>query len=242
MSTAVTIEEVFRRAEQGVLRPFLCKGSDAVTYFVKGRGAGSRDLIAEYVCARLGTFLGLPIPPFSVVEVPRELVAESQMAGIQELGHGPAFGSARVEFAQELSTSTIVKVPKELQAQVLLFDWWILNEDRHYTELGGNPNLLWNYEAGELVVFDHNLAFDEEFRIDSFLESHVFSERATTISNPDFRAWEAARLNAALEHLDAIFSELPQAWCEGAPDFDIDAVAAILKRHHSPDFWNFHRP
>ena len=242
MSTVVVIEEVFRRAEQGVLRPFLCKGSDEVTYFVKGRGTGYRDLIAEYVCARLGAALGLPIPAFSIVEVPRELVAQSQMTGIQELGEGPAFGSARVEFAQELSSSTLVRIPKELQARVFLFDWWILNEDRHFTELGGNPNLLWNYEVGELAVIDHNSAFDPGFRVECFRETHAFASRASGFDDRDFRAHETERLEGALAELETIFCELPKEWCEGAPDFDIDAVAGILKRHRTPKFWSIQLP
>ena len=71
MAARITIEEVYKRSEQGVLRPFLCRGSDGETYFVKGRGAGYRGLIGEYACARLGTLLGLPIPAFVIVEVPR---------------------------------------------------------------------------------------------------------------------------------------------------------------------------
>ena len=49
MAARITIEEVYKRSEQGVLRPFLCRGSDGETYFVKGRGAGYRSLIGEEV-------------------------------------------------------------------------------------------------------------------------------------------------------------------------------------------------
>src|SRR4051812_40854470 len=111
MAAAIQVEEVYRRAEQGVLRPFLCRGSDGEVYFVKGRGAGYRDLIAEYLCARLGTLLGLPIPAFSILEVPAKLITTSLVQGIHELGAGSAFGSMRVPSVQELSSSTLPRVP-----------------------------------------------------------------------------------------------------------------------------------
>ena len=138
-----------------MLKPFLCRGSDGENYFVKGRGAGYKGLIAEYVSARLGSILDLPIPPFDVVQVPSELVSQSHLEGIWELGSGPAFGSRQVAYAQEISVSTLVRVPLELQQRVLLFDWWIKNEDRYYSEpQGGNPNLLWNMADNEMVVLD----------------------------------------------------------------------------------------
>lgn len=34
---------------------------------------------------------------------------------------------------------------------VLVFDWWVRNEDRHLTEMSGNPNLLWDMQAGQLA-------------------------------------------------------------------------------------------
>ncbi|MDX9944074.1 MAG: hypothetical protein RBS35_04675, partial [Azonexus sp.] len=58
---------------------------------------------------------------------------------------------------------------------MLVFDWWLHNEDRYLTELGGNPNLLWDIQAEQLAVIDHNQAFDPDFDTAHFLASHVFS-------------------------------------------------------------------
>ncbi len=58
---------------------------------------------------------------------------------------------------------------------MLLFDWWVHNEDRHLTLRGGNPNLLWDMQLGQLVVIDHNQAFDRDFNASRFLDSHVFA-------------------------------------------------------------------
>jgi hypothetical protein len=159
--------------------------------------------------------------------VPAELIARSEVEGIWELGAGPAFGSMRVEYAQELAASSLARVPAELRGRVLLFDWWIRNEDRNYTEQGGNPNLLWNIAEGQLVVFDHNLAFDEEFDAEQFRSGHAFRQHLSALSDPVFQAAEAARLHGALQHFDAILSEMPDVWLtgavEGGQNFDIDS-------------------
>lgn len=42
----VVIEEVLGRSTQGVTEPFICRGDDGETYYVKGYGAGRRSLIA----------------------------------------------------------------------------------------------------------------------------------------------------------------------------------------------------
>jgi hypothetical protein len=66
---SVEIVEIMGRSEQGVTRPFICRGDDGHVYFVKGRGAGMRSLICEWIAGQLGRRLGLPIAPFEIVEV-----------------------------------------------------------------------------------------------------------------------------------------------------------------------------
>ena len=65
----------------------------------------------------------------------------------------------------ELTASTVMEVPVNLQQDVLAFDWWIRNSYRYLTEKGGNPNLFWQPDSHGLVVIDHNLAFDAEFNL-----------------------------------------------------------------------------
>jgi hypothetical protein len=43
-------------------------------------------------------------------------------------------------------------VPVALALDVLVFDWWLRNEDRHLTESGGNPNLLWDVTGEQLDI------------------------------------------------------------------------------------------
>ena len=135
----IAIEEIKSRSVQGVTKPFLCTGDDGKQYYVKGLpGCGRYELIAEYLAGSLGVSMGLPVPPLQIVDVPAELVSLNTVEGIGELGSGLAFGSECVSFTQEYSNSIRPLIDPNLQARVLLFDWWIKNEDRKYGPNGGN--------------------------------------------------------------------------------------------------------
>lgn len=183
----ITIEEIEKRSEQGVLRPFLCLADNGRRYFVKGRGAGTANLIAEYVAGKLGRALKLPIPPCEIVRVPEELIRASAVEGVLDLGSGPAFGSEYVPFVQEVGAKHLTAIAPELKRMVLLFDWWIQNEDRSFKGAAGNPNLLWDTRCNALVVIDHNLAFDATFAARRFWETHIFSEERGALCAREFR-------------------------------------------------------
>jgi len=51
MNTPITITEILGRAEQGMTRPFVCRGDDWMTYYVKGAYAGLRSLCCEWVAS-----------------------------------------------------------------------------------------------------------------------------------------------------------------------------------------------
>lgn len=74
MSSEITIVEIKRRAEQGVTRPFLCRGDDERWYWVKGNGAGRLALCREWIAGRIAQLMDLPIPPFEQVYVPHEII------------------------------------------------------------------------------------------------------------------------------------------------------------------------
>jgi hypothetical protein len=82
----VVIEEVMGRSTQGMTEPFICRGDDGETYYVKGHGAGRRSLIAEWVAGHLATAFGLPVAEYALAEVPEQLVAAKVRADIGELG------------------------------------------------------------------------------------------------------------------------------------------------------------
>lgn len=239
----VQIVEVIRRSEQGVTKPFICRGDDGHVYFVKGRGAGRRSLICEWIAGKLGLGIGLPIAPFSIVDVPEELLEFGTGLDLTDLGSGAAFGSMGQD-VMELNAAGVHDVPVAIQRDVLAFDWWIRNGDRMLTEHGGNPNLFWDPGAGELVVIDHNQAFDPAFDREHFLDFHVFSQQVPSVFGDMVRRREYNhRFSVALEAWDEIRHSLPAEWFFADPemtvpvDFDLDAAYGLLSRHEAPDFW-----
>lgn len=239
----VTIEQIRSRAEQGITKPFLCRGDDDHWYYVKGRGMGLRNLLCEWIAGKLALAFGVPIAHFEQVVVPQALIQTALRPDLSELGAGPAFGSLRHDYAQELTVSHIDLVDPAVQQDVLVFDWWVHNQDRTLTEKGGNPNLLWSQEHSGLVVIDHNQAFDPVFDKTAFFEQHVFAAQAQCVFDDlAHRARYTARMEAALEAFDRACEEVPEEWWlvdDGVPaNFDRTAVRRLLEGFDQGDFWS----
>jgi hypothetical protein len=236
------VVEILRPINQGQTQPVFCKGEDGNNYFVKGYHAGRRSLINEYVCGRLALALGLPVADFEIVEIQAELVELSCLSNNQLLQPGLAFGSREVIHAQELSYTQRSKIAHKLRRDVLMFDWWIRNGDRTLTEVGGNPNLLWDQRFKKLAVIDHNSAFDRTFNIEDFKHRHVFGEEFPVVfgdmlERNDYRD----RLATILPEFDEACSAVPAEWWHvdhGVPtDFDRSSARAILSRILDDNFW-----
>lgn len=240
-TTVLTIVEILSRSEQGVTRPFLCRCDDDRLYYVKGRNAGTRSLICEWLAGNLAGAFGLPIAPFKVDQAPAELV-ELLPEG-RELGTASAFGSERISHAQEFTVSHLSEVPLRLQRDMLVFDWWVRNQDRTLTKLSGNPNLLWDAREQRLAVIDHNLAFDLGFDAIEFSEAHVFSAQFSAVFRDLAECAEYShRLSEALATWNTACETLPPEWWfvdeEQTVPTDFDPVAALtaLNRCTSEDF------
>jgi len=241
---AVEIVEILGRAHQGVTRPFICRGDDGNTYFVKGRGAGRRSQICELVAGQMAAAFGLPIAPFEIVVVPNELINTAFRDDLSELGAGPAFGSCRRNVT-ELSPAQAQEVAESLQRDVLAFDWWVQNGDRTLSERGGNPNLFWDIETDDLLVLDHNQAFDPHFTAEDFFSSHAFSGAARRL----FSDWIARgeyqlRYTQILTSWAAYLAAIPPEWRfaddeQTVPtDFDSARALALLARFDREEFWS----
>lgn len=210
--TTLQVTEIMRRLEQGMTRPFLVRAEDDVLYVAKGRETTQRGLIAEWICAHLAQQLGLPIPAFTLLQVPPELVS-ALGPGVAALGHGAVFGSAQQSGVQEFAVTQLKRVDAEQRCMLLAFDWWVENADRSLSAHGGNPNLLWDAAQSQLLVIDHNLAFDAEFDEVPFFETHVFRQEADTVFDDLVcRAETSERLDAALSCFDAAVQAIPPEW------------------------------
>lgn len=201
-----------RRLEQGMTRPFLVRAQDDALYIAKGRETTQRGLIAEWICAHLAQQLGLPIPAFSLLQVPPELVA-ALGPEVAALGQGAVFGSLQQMAVQEFAVTQLKRVDEEQRRMLLAFDWWVENADRSLSPHGGNPNLLWSAAQSKLLVIDHNLAFDVDFDEASFFDTHVFRHEADNLfGDLVCRAETSAQLDAALSCFDAAVQGIPQEW------------------------------
>ncbi len=241
----VEIVEVLRRSEQGMTRPFICRGNDDAVYYVKGIGAGRRSQVAEWVAGCLGTRLGLPLAAFEIVNVPEELIESDFGGGLNELGSGPAFGSRARNGVLELMASQVAEIPIELQEDVIVFDWWIQNGDRLLSEQGGNPNLLWDSGVEELLVIDHNQAFAEDFDPAVFRDCHVFAAAGRRVAQDRSRKRDyESRLARAFAHWGDLVRQIPPEWFYADPEmtvpaaFDLENMKKMLQRYETEDFWN----
>lgn len=242
---SLTIVEVIDRSKQGRTEPYLCIGDDREVYFVKGRSATRRGLIAEWLCARLGERFGLPIAPYAIATVPDELIEADPTGWLRDLGTGAVFASRRIN-AVELTDVHRELVPQTLRRDVTAFDWWIQNGDRTLTAMGGNPNLLWNpADAGSLVVIDHNLAFDPEFSARDFVDLHVFSDDIPLMFSDIFvRNTYSARFEEALGIWEESCHNLPESWryidTERLipAEFPFAEIKKLLNRAFTDTFWS----
>lgn len=238
----IQIVEILKRSEQGMTRPFLCRCEDGRLYYVKGRGAGPRSLLCEWLAGHLARALGLPVPEFVIAQASKELIDLFPEGG--DLGVLPAFASAVVEHTQELSKAHLGDVPAALQSDVVVFDWWLRNADRTLTSLGGNPNLLWDTNAERLVVIDHNGAFDPVFSAAGFSDSHVFSAKIPYVFQDIAEQGRyAQRLRDALAVWAPACENVPPEWWfvdaeQTVPtDFDRVATLTLLNRCTNEEFW-----
>lgn len=219
----ITITEVLGKAAQGRTEPFICRGDDDQLYIVKGRNAGFRSLCCEWVVSNLARQAGLVVPEFTIAQVPRALVASSDRQDIRQLGEGPVFASEKISGAMLITWDDARQLDRWEMAKVLFFDQWVQNDDRTLSDLGGNPNLLITHEPelhkGEetggmqrcLWVIDFNLAFDEVFLREGFLQNHVFA--GLLKAWPDgFQEHMMAQLPAMLASVPRLFSQLPDEW------------------------------
>jgi len=236
----VEIVEIQGRSKHGIQEPYQCIADDGSLYYVKGRQTDRASLCNEWICAHLGVHFGLPIPPFRLVHVSEDLLAEVP-ANWKSLGSGVAFGSRQHPGCTWFNKAQAAHVSARLQVDIMAFDWWIKNIDR--TEW--NPNLLWDAAQSEVVVIDHNLAFHPTFQEIEFLGSHVFREQWASMDLVALDALQRRFCVTADAVLDEACDNVPPEWhwanveCDIKSNMDVASVKEAVRRCHSPDFWRF---
>ncbi len=229
------IVEIKRQMKQGQTAPFLCSADDGRQYIVKGARATPQGLVKEWIAANLAKAFGLPIPEFKIAYVDQELVEY----GYDDLGSGFCFASLFTPNIQDITYAAIPELPREVLRDLFIFDYWIKNDDRFLTKLGGNPNLFFNPINKSVVVLDHNLAFEQNFKTDDHINLHV-GRQAWFASQPDMfcRINYEAKFENASSRLDEIIAGLPKEWLEF---YQLDSIEreiiVVLRKYNEPDFW-----
>lgn len=239
-SVPLDVLEIQGRTTQGMQEPFQCIASDGHLYYVKGRQTDRASLWHEWICGHLARELGLPLPPFSLLNVSQEILKEAP-AEWRVLGEGAAFGSQQHPACTWLNLAQIQHIPLARQIEIFAFDWWIQNIDR----TDGNPNLLWDPAQQELVVIDHNLAFDATLNPELFLEHHIFRggwQHADLVTRDMLQARFCAASDTVLKQA---CDNIPPEWhwnnpeCDIPASIDLHAIKTTLARCQSSDFWRF---
>ncbi len=235
----LSLDEILGVANQGMTKPFLCKGSDGKIYYAKGKGATPSGLIKEWMAANLAQAFGLPIPTFHIAYIDSQLVNYFGDDAIDNLGAGEVFVSQQVESASEFRYSMLNKVAVELQRDILIFDLWIENADRTLSEISGNPNLLWGKSTNQLYIIDHNLAFDNDFSLQGSWDLHPFVKNIQL----DIQEREELeeRLIKSLHGWSRWWNQIPDEWKQQNKDsmiFDENRTLERLKAESQGDIWS----
>ena len=231
------IVEIIRQSEQGRNKAFLCRGEDDKLYFVKGKNAGGRRQCCEWVVGNLAQKFGIPVPPLSLVTIPENLILEAKPE-FQIMGAGIAFASESQNNSQWFEPSYVNEVQQKLRLDILVFDWWVKNDDRNQD----NPNLLWDARSHNLHVIDHDSAFSPDFFPTVFKNYHIFQEDFHfVIDDMVCRAEYASRMVAALSIWDDVCDNAPPDWIDSLSTnrekFNPSAARAILDRCLTTEIW-----
>ncbi|KXJ57469.1 MAG: hypothetical protein AXW15_13535 [Neptuniibacter sp. Phe_28] len=242
------IIEIIDRFDEsmGILRPFLCTADNGQPYFVKGKNAGIRGLIKEWICAKLAQAYGLPIPEPEILTIDPRLVKLAKPEWHDDLSCNFLFGSKSVAPCEILTYSGISYIPELELRDLLVFDHWIMNDDRNLTVKGGNVNLLQRnaplHKERDWFIIDHNLAFDENYRdLPSNLNFHV-AYKAWQDNPIDLidRVQYENRMGNTLTLLNTFIRDLPHEWIEWLAENDDTYMAKLqstLDRYTQDEFW-----
>ena len=234
----IAIIEIQYQMKQGATAPYLCLADNNKKYVIKRQRAGFEGCIKEWLFGKLGQSFGLPIPDCELVYVDRSLLEYNDDYQF-EIGEGMAFGSEHIPDLQEVNYQQLHGFSLRKLQDLYVFDYWIRNGDRNLTELAGNPNLFYKQSNLEVIVLDHNLAFDHEFELQSHQQLHVSSQFWPAQMDYDLQQSYEERIAIALANWDDLVGDIPEDWKEGVADFDslIEQIKLVLNEYQNKQFW-----
>jgi hypothetical protein len=169
MSRVYSLSKITKAVGVGVSKSYWLE------LFAVGKNtANCRFTVAnEFICARLGSFLGLPVPPFALL----------QQKGRPDVWFGSIDYNLTGQSLPPIDPADCVSEFPELSTGIILFDVWIANTDRH------NGNLNMDTSTGKpirLNVFDHSHAlfrFEGEIRTNQLINDFGITENTEIGAN-----------------------------------------------------------
>ena len=118
----------------------------SISGVMKANTLGSRFMVAnEFICARLAMFMGLPSPPGAI------LTLDDGRLAYTSLRYRP-----KGESLPPIIPAQFVSEHPKLALEVVSFDCWIANDDRHESNLayrkGLTPPMLWDHDQALLAA------------------------------------------------------------------------------------------
>ena len=225
------ISQILRVSDQGVSRPYQCYDEDGVLRWCKGNHTGLKSLMSEWICARVGLALRLPVPPCDILRLDVRAFEDWRHSKGDEVPQlvTPAnpfvFASVHVANAKDVydMENDLMGDDPVLLARIFLFDELIHNMDR--TDY--NTNLLSN--AGVHVI-DHNNAFDPAFDRGAFAREHALRRFRDEMKQEAIVAFsDEVHAIVTEAFLDEIWTEMPVEWTDpGSEVLPLDRVKDIL--------------
>ena len=232
------IVSVSGRASTGISRPFFCDADDGHSYFVKRNNVSWDNLVTEFLVGSLAVDYGLPVAPISLLEISEALAEQAVVKDKHEFQPGIAFGSTRIPFSDDLRESHLSLISDEDKIRCLCFDWWIRNNDRRLTVLGGDSNLLWDPIMGNLQVIDHDRCLDSDFDPEEFYREHAFRSARELVEKSTLKKLRT-KFESAIYSLDKIWKTIPEEWLtdpvgESRISFTMHDVESMLMKPEFP--------
>jgi hypothetical protein len=136
-----SLSKVLKKVSSGV------SGTYTIEVNAYGKTSLTNPLVVvnEYICAHLGTSIGLPIPPCALLQ---------PKGTVPSVWFGSMSYSLSGHTLPPIDPDECVKTFENLSVAVVLFDIWIANSDRHI----GNLSVDKAMSKHRLNVFDHSHA------------------------------------------------------------------------------------
>lgn len=232
-------QEIIRRLEGGITRPFLCRAPDGKEYVAKGGELPPQERIAEILAARMARSFGLPIPDHGYIYIDPALLTYTPEYQ-QHLGAGDSFALEYLATGSDLQYSQAQSVNEALQRLVFVFDFWIGNGDRNLGPNGGRVNLM--MDRKQLQLIDHNLAFKWDFSTERFCKNHVFgTENRNWSLDLVHRVECQQRMRETVASFRSFCADIPSEWSQyqeaGWLETQLAAMEQRLMCFESDDFW-----